>query len=48
MNDGPLFQARVRPASFDSALGQKIIDLHVWAVRRGLDGAPADILLDGL
>jgi adenylate cyclase len=48
MSDGPLFRARVRPASFDSALGQKIIELHVWAVRQGLDGAPADILLDGL
>jgi len=48
MSDGPLFRARVRPASFDSALGQKIIELHVWAVRQGLDGAPADVLLDGL
>jgi adenylate cyclase len=33
---------------FDSALGRKIIELHVWAVRQGLDGAPADMLLDGL
>ncbi len=48
MSDGPSFQARVRPASFDSALGQKIVELHVWAVRRGLDGTPADVLLDGL
>src|SRR5271154_16594 len=48
MSDGPLFRARVRPASFDSALGRKIIELHVWAVRQGLDGAPADVLLDGL
>jgi adenylate cyclase len=48
MSDGPLFRARVRPASFDSALGQKIIELHVWAVRQGLDGTPADVLLDGL
>ncbi len=48
MGDGPLFRARVGPSSFDSALGQRIIDLHVWAVRQGLDGAPADVLLDGL
>ncbi len=48
MSHVPLFRTRVRPASFDSALGQKIIELHVWAVRQGLDGAPADVLLDGL
>ena len=48
MSHVPLFGTRVRPASFDSALGQKIIELHVWAVRQGLDGAPADVLLDGL
>ncbi len=48
MSDGPSSRARSRPSSFDSALGQKIIDLHIWAVRQGLDGAPADILLDGL
>jgi adenylate cyclase len=48
MSDGPLFRIRARPASFDGALGQKIIELHVWAVRQGLDGAPADVLLDGL
>ena len=48
MSDAALFRAHVRPVSFDSALGQKIIELHVWAVRQGLDGAPADILLDGL
>ena len=48
MSDGPLFRARVRPVSFDGALGQKIIELHVWAVRQGLDGTPADVLLDGL
>jgi adenylate cyclase len=48
MNDGPLPRARLRPSSFDSALGRKIIELNVWAVRQGLDGAPADILLDGL
>ena len=48
MSDATLFRARVRPVSFDSALGQKIIELHIWAVRQGLDGAPADVLLDGL
>ena len=48
MSDGSLFRARARPSSFDSALGQKIIELHIWAVRQGLDGTPADVLLDGL
>jgi adenylate cyclase len=48
MSDRPVPRRPSRPSSFDNALGQKIIDLHVWAVRQGLDGAPADILLDGL
>jgi len=33
--------------SFDDALGRRIIDLHVWAVRQGLNGANAYDLFDG-
>lgn len=46
-SDAPLPGLRLRPSSFDSALGQKIIELNVWAVRQGLNGAPADLLLGG-
>ena len=35
------------PASYDGALGRKIIDLHIWAVQQGLRGAPTDRLFDG-
>jgi adenylate cyclase len=48
ITDGPLPRPPLRPSSFDSALGQKIIELNVWAVRQGLHGASADLLLDGL
>jgi adenylate cyclase len=48
MSDAALFRAHVRPVSFDNALGQKIIELHVWAVEQGLRGTRADVLLDGL
>src|SRR5215831_4859270 len=37
-----------RPLSFDGPLGQKIIELHVWAVGEGLRGADAAALFDGL
>jgi len=37
-----------RLPSFDSALGNHIIELHVWAVRQGLGGAGAPTLFDGL
>jgi adenylate cyclase len=37
-----------RPPSFDSALGNHIIELHEWAVRQGLSGASAATLFDGL
>jgi adenylate cyclase len=37
-----------RLSSFDGALGQEIIRLHVWAVDQGLRGATADLLFDGL
>ena len=36
------------PLSFDEPLGQKIIELHVWAVSKGLDGTEASPLFDGL
>jgi adenylate cyclase len=36
------------PASYDGALGRKIIDLHIWAVQQGLQGAGVDLLFDGL
>ncbi len=36
------------PRSFDGPLGQKIIELHVWAVGEGLRGADAAALFDGL
>jgi adenylate cyclase len=37
-----------QPLSFDGPLGQKIIELHVWAVGEGLRGADAAALFDGL
>jgi adenylate cyclase len=36
------------PASYDGALGQKIIALHIWAVQQGLLGASTDAVFDGL
>jgi adenylate cyclase len=36
------------PLSFDGPLGQKIIEMHVWAVSEGLRGADAAALFDGL
>jgi adenylate cyclase len=36
------------PLSFDGPLGQKIIELHVWAVGEGLRGTDAEVLFDGL
>ena len=35
------------PLSFDGPLGQKIIEMHVWAVGEGLRGADAETLFDG-
>jgi adenylate cyclase len=34
-------------ADLDSALAQKIVDIHIWAVREGLRGAAAQELFDG-
>src|SRR5258705_1089462 len=36
------------PLSFDGPLGQKIIELHVWAVGEGLRGVDASLVFDGL
>ncbi len=47
ISDEPVPRPPSRPASFDSALGQKIIELNVWAVRQGLRGASAELLLAG-
>jgi adenylate cyclase len=33
--------------SFDGPLGRQIVELHTWAVREGIRGAPADALFDG-
>jgi adenylate cyclase len=35
------------PEGFDSVLGQRIIEVHRWAVRAGLGGASAHDLFDG-
>ncbi len=34
-------------AALDGALAQKIADIHIWAVRQGLNGAGAALLFDG-
>ncbi|HEX9535723.1 MAG TPA: adenylate/guanylate cyclase domain-containing protein [Stellaceae bacterium] len=39
--------SETRPISFDAPLGQRIIELHVWAVRQGLLGTAASELFDG-
>ena len=33
--------------TFDDALGRRIVETHIWAVREGLRGAPAYDLFDG-
>jgi adenylate cyclase len=38
---------RLRLTTFDDALGQRIIETHIWAVREGLRGAEAYGLFDG-
>src|SRR5260370_21470559 len=39
--------SETRPINFDAPLGQRIIELHVWAVRQGLLGTAASELFDG-
>src|SRR6516162_4976308 len=36
-----------RPINYEGPLGRQVIELHVWAVRQGLLGAPAAELFDG-
>ena len=43
----PLSPMPPLPLSFDDPLGQKIIELHVWAVGEGLRGTEAAPLFDG-
>src|SRR5262245_8513171 len=43
----PLLPPITDPLNVDPALGRRIIDLHIWAVRAGLRGAAVDDLLDG-
>ena len=43
----PLSRMPSLPLSFDGPLGQKIIELHVWAVGEGLRGTEAALLFDG-
>jgi adenylate cyclase len=33
--------------TFDDALGRRIVNLHIWAVEQGLQGADAETLFDG-
>ena len=37
----------LRHRTFDDALGRRIVDTHIWAVRKGLRGADAYHLFDG-
>jgi adenylate cyclase len=39
--------SQLQHRTFDDALGRRIIDRHIWAVREGLRGAAADELFDG-
>ncbi len=43
----PLSRMPRLPLSYDEPLGQKIIELHVWAVSEGLRGTEAVQLFDG-
>src|SRR4029077_6725762 len=43
----PLSRTPPLPLSYDEPLGQKIIELHVWAVSEGLRGTEAAQLFDG-
>jgi adenylate cyclase len=39
--------AQLQVTTFDDALGRRIIETHIWAVREGLRGADSDHLFDG-
>jgi len=47
MRDAPDLRDQLRLSTFDDALGQRIIETHIWAVREGLRGATAYDLFDG-
>jgi adenylate cyclase len=47
MEDPVDLLARLRFTAFESALGRRIIEMHVWAVEAGLRGASAYDLFDG-
>src|SRR3954451_21084403 len=36
-----------QPIDYDSALGRRIVELHIWAVSEGLRGTAADQFFDG-
>jgi adenylate cyclase len=42
-----LAEMQIQVPSFDGPLGQRIIDVHIWAVREGLRSATAYELFDG-
>jgi adenylate cyclase len=46
-NDPADLLAELRLTTFDGALGRRIIETHIWAVREGLRGAVAYELFDG-
>lgn len=47
MPDADDLREQLRLLSFDGALGQRVVDTHIWAVREGLRGASAYDLFDG-
>ena len=46
-DDPPDLLADLKLQTFDDALGRRIIETHIWAVREGLRGATAYELFDG-
>ncbi len=40
-------RSQLQLRTFDDALGRRIVETHIWAVREGLRGAPAFDLFDG-
>lgn len=47
MTDPPDARTPFALADVDGALAQRIVDVHIWAVKEGLRGAPAPALFDG-
>ena len=46
-SDGAEALSQLQLRTFDDALGRRIVDTHIWAVREGLRGADAYHLFDG-